>query len=137
MQLILLTQVLAVSALVYAQGAPCSPNAGKVTQPMLLLTEKDEGRTVDIRVGQELRVSLPENATTGYRWATEQSPEEFVETTAIEPRYTANAVGSGGLIAFVFRGVKVGSGEIVLKHWRHWEGDRSITRRFRLRVNVR
>jgi len=137
MRLILLTQVLTLSALVYAHSALCSPNAGKVTQPMLLLTEKDEGRTVDIRVGQELRISLPENATTGYRWATEHYPEEFIETIAIEPRYTANAVGSGGLVAFVFRGAKVGSGEIVLKHWRHWEGERSITRRFRLRVNVR
>src|SRR5215510_7301373 len=136
MWLILLTEVLAVSALVYAQSALCSPNAGKVTQPMLLLTEKDEGRTVDIRVGQELRVSLPENATTGYRWATEQYPEAFIEAIAIEPRYTANSVGSGGLVAFVFRGAKAGSGEIVLKHWRHWEGERSITRRFRLRVNV-
>jgi inhibitor of cysteine peptidase len=103
---------------------------------MLLIAEKDNGRTVDVRVGQSVRINLPENATTGYRWAVDRYDEEFVESIATEPRYTANAIGSGGEVAFIFKGKKIGSGEIVLKHWRHWEGDSSITSRFRLRLNV-
>jgi inhibitor of cysteine peptidase len=103
---------------------------------MLLLVEKDNGRTVDIRLGETVRVTLPENATTGYRWAIDRYDEEFVEALATEPRYPANAVGSGGEVAFVFQGKKIGTGEIALKYWRHWEGDSSVTTRFRIRLHV-
>ncbi len=103
---------------------------------MLLIVEKDNGRTVDVRVGDSIRIILPENATTGYRWAVDRYDDEFVEAIATEPRYTANSIGSGGEVAFIFKGKKIGSGEIILKLWRHWEGDLSTTSRFHLRLNV-
>jgi len=103
---------------------------------MLLLVETDNDRTVDIRLGETVRLTLPENATTGYRWAIERYDEEFIEALATEPRYTAKAIGSGGEVAFIFQGKKIGTGEIVLKHWRHWEGGSSVTTRFRLRLRV-
>jgi inhibitor of cysteine peptidase len=121
----------------YAPGAVCDPNPEKVLQPMLLIAEKDNGRTVDIRLGESVQINLPENATTGYRWAIDHYDEEFIEAIATEPHYTANAIGSGGEVAFIFQGKKIGTGEIVLKYWRHWEGDLSITSRFYLRLNVR
>ena len=104
---------------------------------MLTIVESDNGRTVDVRLGEEVRINLPENATTGYRWAIDRYDEEFIEALATEPHYKANAIGSGGEVAFIFQGKKIGTGEIVLKHWRHWEGDSSITQRFRIRLNVR
>ena len=36
---------------------------------MQSLTDADNERTVDLRVGESVRLTLPENATTGYRWA--------------------------------------------------------------------
>ena len=131
-----LVTALVATCLVYAPGAVCEPNLEKVLQPMLLIVEKDNGRTVDIRLGESVRVNLPENATTGYRWAIDRYDEEFIEAVATEPHYTANAIGSGGEVEFIFKGKKIGSGEIMLKQWRHWEGDSSITSRFRLRLNV-
>lgn len=104
---------------------------------MLSIVESDDGRTVDIYLGESVRIDLPENATTGYRWAIDRYDEEFIEALATESRYAANAVGSGGEITFIFRGKKTGTGEIVLKHWRHWEGDLSVTARFCIRLNVR
>jgi inhibitor of cysteine peptidase len=103
---------------------------------MLMLSESDNGQTMDIRVGESVRINLPENATTGYRWAIDHYDEEFIEALATEPRYKANAVGSGGEVAFIFKGKDIGPGEIVLKHWRHWEGESSVTKRFRIRLNV-
>ena len=103
---------------------------------MQLLVESDNGRTVDIHVDELVRVNLPENATSGYRWAIDSYDEECLETLATEPRYTAEALGSGGDVTFIFRGKKIGTGEIVLKHWRHWEGDASVTTRFRILLHV-
>jgi inhibitor of cysteine peptidase len=128
---------LVAACFMYPSGAVCDPNPKKGSQPMLLITEKDNERTVNVRLGESVRINLPENAATGYRWAIDRYDEQFIEAIATEPRYTANAIGSGGEVAFIFKGKKIGTGEIVLKHWRHWEGARSITSRFYLRLNVR
>ena len=103
---------------------------------MLFLVDHDDGRMVDIRVDDLVQVTLSENASTGYRWAIDRYDQEFIEALSPEPRYAENGVGSGGEVTFIFKGKKVGLGEIVLKHWRHWEGDSSITSRFRIRLRV-
>ena len=123
--------------LMYSPGAVSYPNPEKAPKTMLLLAETDNDRTVDIRLGETARINLPENATTGYRWEIDRYDEEFIKMLATEPHYTANAVGSGGEVAFIFQGKKIGIGEIVLKHWRSWEGDSSVTARFRIRLHVR
>ena len=103
---------------------------------MQSLGETDNDRTVDVHVGEIVKVTLPENATTGYRWAIDSYDEKHIEALATEPHYTAKGIGSGGEVAFTFQGKKVGSGDIALKYWRHWEGDSSIINRFRLRLKV-
>jgi len=107
------------------------------TNIMQSLTEADNDRTVDLRVGDTVRVSLPENATTGYRWAIDSLDKETIEAVGSEPNYTSSAVGSGGEVVFTFKGKKAGSGGIALKYWRGFEGDSSITKRFHLRLNAR
>ena len=103
---------------------------------MLSLAEPDNGRTVDVRVGDTVQVTLRENATTGYRWAIDRYDEKFIEALGSEPHYTAGTIGVGGTVTFTFRGKTVGNGEIVLKNWRHWEGDASVTSRFHLGIRV-
>ena len=104
---------------------------------MATLVEADNNRTIDIPVGETVEVTLPENATTGYRWAVESYDSEHIEALGSEPRYTAKGVGSGGEVMFLFRGKKAGSGGIALKQWRAWEGDSSVIGRFRVELNVR
>jgi inhibitor of cysteine peptidase len=120
--------------LVYSAGAISCADTEKGSVMMLSLSDND--RTVDIRVGETVRITLPENATTGYRWAIDRYDEEFIEALAPEPRYPDQAIGSGGEVAFIFKGKKIGTGEIALKDWRHFEGDASIANRFRLRLHV-
>ena len=103
---------------------------------MLLLVEKDNDRTADIHLGESIQISLPENATTGYRWEIDHYDEDLIKLLATEPCYTDNAVGSGGIIAFIFQGKKIGVAEIALKHWRSWEGEASVVARFHIRLNV-
>lgn len=116
-----------------AAGELFTPTASR---PMLLLKEADNGKSVDLRVGEAFAIELPENATTGYRWEVDHRDEALIEAVANEAHYSGKAVGSGGEVTFVFKGIRVGSGEISLKQWRRWEGDSSVVGRFRLRVNV-
>jgi inhibitor of cysteine peptidase len=103
---------------------------------MLSLTEADDGRTVEAGVGDTIRVSLPENAGGGYRWDIERV-DGAIEKAGSQPHYPSDAVGSGGMMTFVFMAKKAGSGEIVLKNWRSFEGDASVQQRFRVRVRVK
>ncbi|HEX5393785.1 MAG TPA: protease inhibitor I42 family protein [Rhodocyclaceae bacterium] len=101
-----------------------------------MLSEQDDGHVVIVRVGEEVRVALPENASTGFRWAIDHVDGDVIEVVAQDAVYPSAAVGSGGLAVFIFRGRKPGAGELRLKHWRHWEGDASVIRRFRLEFQV-
>ena len=104
---------------------------------MASLTEADIGRSVDLRVGEAVDVTLPENATTGYRWAIDHVDPGIVEASESKPRYPSGQTGSAGEVKFSFKATGPGSGEVSLKYWRHFEGDSSITRRFRVRLNAK
>lgn len=123
--------------LMFSDGAVSCPTSEKAPKSMLLLLEKDNDQTVDIALGEAARIRLPENATTGYRWSIEHYDDEFIEALTIEPRYLEKAAGSGGEVAFIFQPKKMGLGEIVLKHWRPWEGESSVIARYRVRLNVK
>lgn len=103
---------------------------------MTFVQEQDNGQTVTIHVDDELKIVLPENATTGYRWALDRVDAAFVDAVAAEPRYTGNTVGSGGTVAFVFRARKAGTSHLNLKQWRHWEGDASVIARFGITLQI-
>ncbi len=104
---------------------------------MALLSLDDDGGSVEIRVGEELTIRLPENATTGYRWAPDRTDEALLELGPSEPDYPDSAPGRGGEVVFRLRAKRAGATEIALKYWRDWEGDASIERRFRIRIEIR
>jgi inhibitor of cysteine peptidase len=103
---------------------------------MLSLTETDNNLKFAIRAGDLIEVTLPENATTGYRWAIDHYDRDIIEAVGSEPRYTSSTIGSGGDVVFTFKANKAGSAEIALKNWRHFQGDASVQKRYRLRIDV-
>jgi len=109
---------------------------GKV-HVMQSLTEADNERTVGLRVGESVRLTLSENATTGYRWAIDRLDRDVVEEAGSEAHPSRGPMGSAGQVSFDFRAKQAGSSEIALKYWRHFEGDASIVKRFRFRLDVK
>jgi len=85
---------------------------------MLSFSENDDGRTAEVRVGETVEVTLPENASTGYRWAVDRLDAAIVRQLSAESRNTAKAIGAPGTIVFTFEAVKAGTGEIALKYRR-------------------
>jgi inhibitor of cysteine peptidase len=100
------------------------------------LVESDNGRTVDVRLHDPVRITLAENATSGYRWAIDRYDDALFDAISTQVRYPNSGLGSGGEVDFVFEAKKVGRGAIALKYWRHWEGDASIKGRFGVTLNV-
>jgi inhibitor of cysteine peptidase len=103
---------------------------------MLTLTDQDNGRRLAVHVADVLQLRLAENATTGYRWATDSYDNGLLELVEATASYPNAAVGSGGEAMFQFRAIGVGSGTLTLKYWRHWEGTGSIIRRFAVTIDA-
>jgi inhibitor of cysteine peptidase len=102
------------------------------------LTGGDNGSTQQLAVGQELRITLESNQTTGYRWAIDgQLPPQLEQVG--EPAYASESkmVGAGGQEVWTFKGTQAGSGELRLKYWRSFEPTAQPAETFAVTVNVK
>lgn len=119
-----------------AIGLSC-PDQENYLQMAHLFVETDHDRTVDIRLNETVRITLPENATTGYRWTSDHYESGLFNELPSKADYPATTgIGSGGEVTFIFEAKSIGTGEIELKQWRSWEGDASVISRFKIRMHV-
>jgi len=101
------------------------------------LTENDNGSRIEVSTGTSIQISLPENPTTGYRWAIDRMDEGSLTTTAQE--YTlgeGSGFGGGGVRRFTFNAIGSGETILALKNWRDWEGEDSAIDRFQVTIVV-
>jgi inhibitor of cysteine peptidase len=101
------------------------------------LTPAENGTTVTLRPGERVVIRLPEQPTTGFRWAVDHSDEALValvETTYV--RAAGPEAGGGGEHIWTFEAHHPGTVQLWLKLWRAWEGDTSVQERFAVRIQV-
>jgi inhibitor of cysteine peptidase len=86
------------------------------------LSEEDAGRTVELRAGDSLEVTLVGNPTTGYMWEV-GSVDAAVLTQVGEPEFKADSdlIGSPGTITLRFEAVAPGQTDLQLIYHRPWE----------------
>jgi len=88
----------------------------------IVVSEMDLGREVVARAGDALVVRLPENPTTGFRWALASPDGNVLALMRDEFQAPAQAgVGAGGLRVFRFATKRPGSARIEFKLARAWE----------------
>ena len=61
------------------------------------LTENDSGKTIEVRVDDELEVILPGNPTTGYVWEVSSLDSSILRLNKSEFLASDKAIGSGGM----------------------------------------
>ena len=87
-------------------------------------TDADNGRTIELQVGQALKLTLGANPTTGYRWVYDGKTSIVVQEG--QPAYAADnpekgLMGGGGIEHWTFRAVKPGTETLHLEYRRPWE----------------
>lgn len=114
----------------------------------VIVTQADDGRTLNLRRGELLRVVLPDIAGTGYSWEIESLDRRLLRSEGQRtwqdpgPPPAPGVIGPAGLvggpmqISFLLRAMAPGETELRLRHWRPWEGPGSVDRRFRLRLRI-
>ena len=81
----------------------------------IVITEADLGREVAARVGDAVVVQLPENPTTGFRWALASPQGDVLDLAHDDFQASAQTgVGAGGMRLFRFGAKRAGNGRIQL-----------------------
>jgi inhibitor of cysteine peptidase len=88
------------------------------------MTYSDSSQTINASLGQEFKIALGSNPTTGYSW---QPDYDNVVLELINKEYKADdksgqqIVGSGGTEYFTFKALKNGETKVTLTYRRPWE----------------
>jgi inhibitor of cysteine peptidase len=107
-------------------GSGCGSQATAANGPVRL-TEADNGKTITVKVGDDIQVVLSGNPTTGYSWATSLSPADKAildqqgDAVYAQQSTGQSVVGAGGTFTFTFKAA--GAGQVTLKfgYARAWE----------------
>lgn len=103
--------------------------------------ESFNDREVALRVGEELKVSLPETRGTGYSWSVPPELKSELAPILRERRETVDAPkgppGSPGVRHLYFEAIGVGTASLEIDYRRPWEKDQAPARTFKLHVVVR
>ena len=113
------------------------PPAGTREQGMLVLNRDDQNRTAELRVGDRFKIRLPENPSTGYTWAIDETDSRLLalDGTAYEEP-TEGFIGARGRRVFSFSARQPGEVALKLKYWRFWEGNGSATEHYAVNLRI-
>lgn len=112
--------------------------AGTRDNGVLVLTRADNGRAAEVRVGERIEVRLPENPTTGFAWAIDETDSRLLalEGTVYAAPTTEGFIGARGQRTFTFMARQASEIALKLKYWRFWEGDASVTERYAVTLRI-
>ena len=88
---------------------------------MIELEESAAGRPVTVAVGERLRVTLPENRTTGYRWQVGGDCSGILTQEEDQATAGSGQPGAGGTRVWVFAAKAEGKCELRFESARAWE----------------
>lgn len=129
-RLVLLVVVLALSTTLLL--------AGLISTASFAPPESDSGMTRILRVGEELKVTLEANPTTGYQWALDGPLPPQLEQVG-KPKFTVGspALGSGGTEVWTFVAKERGAASLALKYWRSFDPTSAPASSFSIDVHVK
>jgi inhibitor of cysteine peptidase len=128
--------VAAVLATLLSVGVSLVISSPKEAKMSSVLTAADNGRTVELPVGDEVALRLPENATTGYRWAIDSADANLVDIKEGQYVSTSEKMGGGGEAQWLIKAKAPGATSIKLKRWRQWEGESSVVERYEITLRI-
>ncbi len=104
----------------------------------ITLNENDDGKTINVKVGQVIYIKLQSNPSTGFDWHIKTKPDIVEAVGSVE--YINNTdeklVGAPDTTQFEFKAVKKGTGKLTLIYKRNWEGELPSSQMFSITINI-
>jgi inhibitor of cysteine peptidase len=87
----------------------------------IVLQEGDTAGEIDVAPGDEVRIELTENPTTGFRWQTTGESADILRLESSDLQQIGGGIGAGGLRIFRFSVAGSGKATLKLELKRAWE----------------
>lgn len=101
----------------------------------LQLTDKDNGKTFKVPVGEKILINLSGNPTTGFSWNNATRSKKLKLSGEIAYQSEGTQLGSGGVSTATFVAAKVGQGKIILEYKRVFE-EKPPAKTFSVKIDV-
>ncbi len=94
--------------------------------------------TLNYTTGEEIKVELEQNITTGYRWVQAANSDSTI-VTLVKSEYISNEeiIGGPGKVMFTFKALKPGKTTIELQYARSWESKPAETRTYNFAISAK
>ena len=114
-------------------SAACSPS-----KPVIL-SAADNGSRVNVKVGEQIVITLEDNPSTGYTWEAKDLDTGMFTIPGESTFISSNPgqVGSGGTLTLTFKAEKSGTGSLTLVYRRPWEIGVDPIKTFTVNVTVK
>ena len=116
-----------------------SPDAQqKNASSVVVITDQDNGKDIDLPAGGTLVLRLTSNPSTGYSWAIkgDPSPLKLVKSSTKKTGQNGHAVGAPVTQEFRLTAVSAGMASLTLEYRRPWEHNVASAKTFQVRVNA-
>jgi predicted secreted protein len=100
------------------------------------VSERENGRQIELKQGQTLRVTLPEIRTAGFRWSLRTSSQQILTQLADDADAASGAIGGGARHHWDFRAEQAGETDLVFEYDRPWARAAEAARTFSVTVRV-
>ncbi|OFW66423.1 MAG: hypothetical protein A2Z12_05185 [Actinobacteria bacterium RBG_16_68_21] len=108
-------------ALIAAGALVALAMSGDEPSGPLVYSAGDDGRSIEVKVGESFTVVLEGNPTTGYSWQVEGVDEAILSVGEPDYKSDSDLVGSGGTFTFTFTALSAGESQVRLGYSRPWE----------------
>jgi len=108
-------------ALIAAGALVALAMSGDEPSGPLVYSAGDDGRSIELKVGESFTVVLEGNPTTGYSWQVEGVDEAILSVGEPDYKSDSDLVGSGGTFTFTFTALSAGESQVRLGYSRPWE----------------
>jgi predicted secreted protein len=104
----------------------------------IVITQDDQGRTIEAQQGDTIVFHLEENLATGYGWELDSVEGFAVELTdSTYNQSPGTLMGRGGMRVLRFIAKEPGSQEIHLRLHRSWDPPEKVLKEFNVKIHVR
>jgi inhibitor of cysteine peptidase len=113
-------------------------SAAGCSSSRIAVTSADNGKELNLKVGQQIVVVLEGNPTTGYTWEALDLDASMIQQVGSTEFKSSNTglVGAGGTQTLVFKTLKAGTTNLTLIYHRPWETAVKPLQSFEMKIIV-
>jgi predicted secreted protein len=106
----------------------------------ILVDERWNGKRIEMKVGDEIRIELHGIGATGYAWHFDKLDQDLFQMRSEERKgeesKSGESVGTPTLYTWVIKAKKTGTSVIEMSYYRVWERKESAIRQFEVKVTI-